>query len=37
VFPEADHGGVLEVAAPELLQWLDDRVAGVPAPSTCRG
>ena len=37
VFPGADHGGVLDVAAPELLQWLDDRVAGVPAPSTCRG
>jgi alpha-beta hydrolase superfamily lysophospholipase len=37
VFPDADHGGVLEVAAPALLQWLDDRVAGVPAPSTCRG
>jgi alpha-beta hydrolase superfamily lysophospholipase len=37
VFPDADHGGVLDVAAPELLQWLGDRVAGAPAPSTCRG
>jgi hypothetical protein len=37
VFPDADHGSVLDAAAPALLQWLADRVAGAPAPSTCRG
>jgi alpha-beta hydrolase superfamily lysophospholipase len=35
VYPAADHGGVLATAAPELLQWLDARVAGAPPPSTC--
>jgi alpha-beta hydrolase superfamily lysophospholipase len=35
VFPAADHGSVLDAAAPELLQWLDDRVAGSPLVSTC--
>ena len=36
VFADGDHDTVLDAAAPELLRWLDDRVAGVPAPSTCR-
>jgi alpha-beta hydrolase superfamily lysophospholipase len=35
VFPGADHGTVLDAAAPELLQWLDDRVAGAPLVGTC--
>jgi pimeloyl-ACP methyl ester carboxylesterase len=35
VYPDANHGTVLDVAAPELLQWLDDRVAGTPPVTTC--
>ncbi len=35
VYPDADHGTVLDVAAPELLQWLADRIAGVRPVTTC--
>jgi hypothetical protein len=30
-----DHGGVLWSSADALLAWLDDRLAGDPAPSSC--
>ena len=35
VYPTADHGGVLTAAAPDLLRWLDDRIAGKPVVRTC--
>jgi alpha-beta hydrolase superfamily lysophospholipase len=35
VYADAGHGSVLDVAAPELLQWLDDRVAGTKPVTTC--
>ena len=33
--PDADHGNVLTAASAALLRWVDDRLAGIPAPSTC--
>jgi alpha-beta hydrolase superfamily lysophospholipase len=35
VYPAAEHGTVLSVAAPDVLQWLDDRIAGNPVVTTC--
>ncbi len=35
VYPAADHGTVLTAASADLLHWLDERVAGNPAPVTC--
>jgi len=37
VYADADHGSVLNAAAPGLLQWVDARIAGAPAPSNCAG
>ncbi|MEZ4499078.1 MAG: alpha/beta fold hydrolase [Thermomicrobiales bacterium] len=34
-YPGADHFGVLSHAQVDLLAWLQDRVAGAPASSTC--
>jgi len=33
--PGATHGTVVFVAAPTIVTWMDARVAGTPAPSTC--
>jgi alpha-beta hydrolase superfamily lysophospholipase len=35
VYADADHGTVLAAASADLLRWLDDRIAGDPAPTTC--
>ncbi len=35
VYPAADHGTVLEAATPDLLQWVDDRLAGNPVAGAC--
>ncbi len=35
VYPDRDHVTVLAGASTDLLRWLDDRIAGNPAPSTC--
>ena len=35
VYPAADHGTVLEAATPDLLPWIDDRVAGNPVAGAC--
>ena len=33
--PGATHGTVVYVAAPAIVAWMDARLAGTPAPSTC--
>ena len=33
--PGATHGTVVFVAAPTIVRWMDARLAGTPAPSTC--
>ena len=33
--PGATHGTVVFVAAPTIVSWMNARLAGVPAPSTC--
>ena len=35
VYPAADHGAVLAAATPDLLQWVDDRLAGNPVVGAC--
>lgn len=35
VSPGVDHGGIVAAALPGVLSWMDARVAGTPAPSTC--
>jgi pimeloyl-ACP methyl ester carboxylesterase len=34
-YPGADHGSVVAQAANDIQSWMRDRLAGVPAPSTC--
>jgi hypothetical protein len=34
-YPGADHGGAFDVARPDVIQYLDDRLAGKPAPTSC--
>jgi pimeloyl-ACP methyl ester carboxylesterase len=35
VYPGATHSSVIAAARSDVLQWLADRAAGTPAPSTC--
>jgi pimeloyl-ACP methyl ester carboxylesterase len=35
IYPGQGHGQVVPVAAPDILRWFDDRLAGRPAPSDC--
>ena len=35
LYTGADHLGVLDAAANEVVAWFADRVSGVPATSTC--
>lgn len=34
-YPEADHTGEPAAAAPQITEWLTDRLAGQPAPDGC--
>ena len=34
-YPGLGHTGPLETDEPTIMQWLSDRIAGVPAPSSC--
>ena len=36
VYQGASHTGVASSATPEILDFMDDRLAGVPAPEGCR-
>jgi pimeloyl-ACP methyl ester carboxylesterase len=35
IYPGADHGSVLFQSLPDVLSWIDDRLAGGPAPENC--
>ena len=35
IYPGATHTTVIAAARSDVLQWLADRAAGTPAPSTC--
>jgi hypothetical protein len=35
LFPGVNHDGILAVGGPSATAWFDDRLAGVPAPSSC--
>ena len=35
IYRGADHVGARDVSVNEVAAWMADRVAGVPAPSTC--
>jgi hypothetical protein len=35
VYDGATHGSVITAAQDDVVQWLLDRVAGKPAPTTC--
>jgi alpha-beta hydrolase superfamily lysophospholipase len=35
MYPGATHTSVIAAAQSDVLQWLADRAAGTPAPSTC--
>lgn len=37
VYEGQSHAGVIEPSLPDMLQWMDDRVAGEPAPTSCAG
>ena len=35
LFPGVNHDGILSAGAAAARAWLDDRLAGIPAPSDC--
>jgi alpha-beta hydrolase superfamily lysophospholipase len=34
-YPGVDHNGILTAALPDAVRWMDRRMAGSPAPSSC--
>lgn len=35
IYPGADHGSVIVDSAADVIAWITDRLAGVPAPTSC--
>jgi pimeloyl-ACP methyl ester carboxylesterase len=35
MYPGADHGSVMVDSVPDVISWINDRLAGAPAPTSC--